>query len=33
MFTVFVAPLFTKLSDGGFRYNLAGCLSHICNAD
>jgi hypothetical protein len=33
MFTVFVAPLFTKLLDSGFRYNLAACLSHACNAD
>jgi len=33
MFTVFVAPLFTKLFDGWFHYNLAACLSHACNAD
>jgi hypothetical protein len=33
MFTVFVAPLFTKLFDRTFRDNLAACLSHACNAD
>jgi len=33
MFTVFVAPLFTKLFDRRFRDNLAACLSHACNAD
>jgi hypothetical protein len=32
-FTVFVAPLFTKLFDSGFHCNLAACLSHACNAD
>ena len=32
-FTVFVAPLFTKLFDSWLRYNLAACLSHACNAD
>jgi hypothetical protein len=32
-FTVFVAPLFTKLFDSWFHYNLAACLSHACNAD
>ena len=33
MFTVFVAPLFTKLFDRGNYYNPAACLSHACNAD
>ncbi len=33
IFTVFVAPLFTKLFDSWFHYNLPACLSHACNAD